>query len=127
MLYGRLLFGTHLPRVFSNAIGAEWFSHYVEQQMPFAGVGNMEYVDRHFIAAQLQVQQRIGSSHYLLLKVAGAQQGDNLRSIFDRRTLIGAQAAYFFMAPALGPLGVALGYSNRTKEPYFYVNLGHEF
>ena len=44
MLYGRLLFGSVVPPVFSNAIGGDWFAHYVEQQMPFAGIGNIEYV-----------------------------------------------------------------------------------
>jgi NTE family protein len=26
-----------------------------------------------------------------------------------------------------GPLGASLGYSNHTKKPYFYLNLGYEF
>ena len=42
MFYGRLLFGSIVPAVFGNTIGGEWFGHYVEQQMPFAGIGNME-------------------------------------------------------------------------------------
>ena len=47
MFYGRLLFGTIVPPAFGNTIGGDWFGHYVEQQMPFAGIGNMEYVDHH--------------------------------------------------------------------------------
>jgi NTE family protein len=70
------------PSIISNTVGGDWFSHYVGQQMPFAGIGNMEYV--------------------------------------------GIQAAYYYNT-LFGPVGATLGYSNRTKEPYVYVNLGYEF
>jgi len=126
MLYGRLLFGSIIPPVFGNTIGGDWFGHYVEQQMPFAGIGNMEYVDHQFVAAQLQAQQRIGSSSYVLVRAAGAQQSAKAKDLMDHRTLLGIQAAYYYDT-MLGPVGATIGYSNRTKEPYFYLNLGYEF
>ena len=126
MFYGRLLLGSVVPPVFGNTIGGEWFGHYVEQQMPFAGIGNMEYVSHHFVAAQLQAQQSIGSSHYLLFRIAGAQESDHLDELFERKTLLGCQAAYY-LNTMFGPLGASIGYSNRTKKPYIFVNLGFEF
>ena len=126
MLYGRLLFGPVVPVVFSNTIGGNWFGHYIEQQMPFAGIGHMEYIDNQFIAAQIQAQQRIGQSHYVQLRVAGGQQADKLGNIFDNRTLIGGQIAYYYNTMA-GPLGATFGYSNHTQKAYFYVNLGFVF
>ena len=126
MLYGRLLFGSVVPPVFGNTIGGDWFGHYVEQQMPFAGLGDMEYVDHQFIAAQLQAQERIGSSNYVLFRIAGGQHSDKLKELFDHRTLLGVQAAYYYNT-MFGPLGATIGYSNRAKKPYFYLNLGYEF
>ena len=126
MLYGRLLFGDVVPPVFGNTIGTDWFGHYVEQQMPFAGIGNMEYVDHQFVAVQLQAQEHIGGNSYMLLRLASGQQADKLKNLFDQTTLFGVQAAYFYNT-MFGPVGAALGYSNRTKEPYFYLNLGYEF
>lgn len=126
MLYGRLLFGSVVPHIFSNTIGGDWFGHYMEQQMPFAGVGCMEYVDNQFVAAQLQAQQRLGKNHYILLRVACAQQSDKVKDLLDSRTIIGVQGAYFYNT-MFGPLGATLGYSNRTKEVYLYLNLGYEF
>ena len=126
MLYGRLLFGDVVPPVFGNTIGTDWFGHYVEQQMPFAGIGNMEYIDHQFVAVQLQAQEHIGGNSYMLLRLAGGQQADKLKNLFDQTTLFGVQAAYFYNT-IFGPVGAALGYSNRTKEPYFYLNLGYEF
>ena len=126
MLYGRLIFGSVLSAGLSNTIGGEWFGHYIEQQMPFAGIGNMEYVDRQFVAAQLQAQERIGGKSYVLLRVAGGQNAGKLKEIFDHRTMIGVQGAFYYSS-LFGPLGATLGYSNHTKKVYFYINLGYEF
>ena len=126
MFYGRLLFGSITPAVFGNTIGGDWFGHYVEQQMPFAGIGNMEYVDHQFVAARLQAQERIGTNSYVLLRVAGAQQARKLKDLPDNKTLLGVQAAYYYNT-MFGPVGATFGYSNHTKEPYFYINLGYEF
>jgi NTE family protein len=126
MVYGRLLFGSTIPPVFGNTVGGDWFGHYVEQQMPFAGIGNMEYVDHQFVAAQLQAQERIGSNSYVLLRVVAAQQSDRLKELLDYRTLLGGQIAYYYNTIA-GPVGATLGYSNRTKKPYLFLNLGYEF
>ena len=126
MVYGRLLFGSVVPLFWNNAVGTEWFGHYVEQQMPFAGIGNIEYVGRQFVAAQLQAQQRIADKHYVLLRVAGGQQAHRLSTLFDAKTMMGVQASYY-LSTIFGPVGASLGYSNRTRKGYFYLNLGYEF
>ena len=126
MVYGRLLFGSVVPPVFGNTIGGEWFGHYIEQQMPFAGVGNMEYVNNQFVAAQLQAQQRIGSNIYALLRVGFGQQAEKVKELFDNSTLFGVQGAVYYNT-MFGPVGASLGYSNHTKKGYFFLNLGFEF
>ena len=126
MVYGRLLFGDVVPPVFGNTIGGDWFGHYIEQQMPFAGVGYMEYVEKQFVAAQLQAQERIGSKIYVLLRVAAAQKSQELKELFDYRTMLGVQGAFYYNT-MFGPAGITVGYSNRTKSPHFYLNLGYEF
>ncbi len=126
MIYGRLLFGSVIPAVFGNTVGGNWFGHYVEQQMPFAGIGNMEYVDHQFVAAQLQAQQRIGRNNYVLLRVTGAQQAEKTKELLDNRTILGVQGGYYYNT-MFGPVGATLGYSNHTKKAYFFINLGYEF
>ena len=126
MVYGRLLLDNTTPLVYANTVGGDWFGHYVEQQMPFAGIGNVEYVADQFVAAQLQGQLRIASNNYVLLRLTGAQQAEKLKELFDNKTLYGIQGAYYYKT-MFGPLGATLGYSNRTKKPYFYLNLGYEF
>ena len=126
MAYGRLLFGSRVPTVLSNTIGGDWFGHYVEQQMPFAGIGRIESVDKQFFALQMQGQYRIGDKHYTLLKVAFGQNADKVKNLLDHRALFGVQAAYYYNT-ILGPLGASLGYSNHTKSAYFFINLGYVF
>lgn len=94
--------------------------------MPFAGIGFMEYIGHQFVAVQLQAQEHIGSSSYVLLRLVGAQQSDRLKNLLDYRTMLGGQIAYYYNT-IVGPVGATLGYSNHTKEPYFYLNLGYEF
>ena len=126
MVYGRLLFGNSIPLFFGNTIGGDWFGHYVDQQMPFAGIGNIEYINKQFVATQLQAQERIGNNHYVLLRVVGGLQAEKVKELFDNRVLFGVQAAYYYNT-IFGPLGAAIGYSNHTKKPSFFINLGYEF
>ena len=74
MLYGRLIFGSVVSAGLSNTIGGEWFGHYIEQQMPFAGIGNMEYVDRQFVAAQLQSELVAKVTYYCAWLAAKMQE-----------------------------------------------------
>ena len=126
MLYGRLLFGGERPAILGNLIGGEWFGHKVSQQLPFAGVNYMEHVDPFFVSIQLQGQQRFGVNHYFLLRAAVGQQASKIGEILKNSTLLGGSLSYYYNA-VFGPLGASVGYSNKTKEPYFYINLGYVF
>ena len=126
MLYGRMLFGSERPGILGNMIGGEWFGHKLAWQMPFAGVNYLEHVDPYLVAMQLQAQQRLGKNNYVLLRMAAAQQADDLENLLDRSTLLGSSLSYYYNT-MFGPLGASVGYSNKTKEPYFYINLGFVF
>jgi NTE family protein len=126
MFYGRLLFGSELPHIFGNIMGGDTFGHYVEQQLPFAGLGHVEYAERHIVAVRLQAQQRMGSNNYVLFRASVAQHADELKHILETKTLWGGQLAYYYKT-MFGPLGATLGYASRTKTPYFYINLGYVF
>lgn len=126
MLYARLLLGGEVPLAFINTVGGEWFGHSVEQQMPFAGIGHMENVGNQFIAAQLQAHYRIFTNHYLLLRVATAITDNSFEALFAPPSLYGIQAGYSFIT-FFGPIDARIGYTNRTKLPYFFLSLGHVF
>lgn len=126
MIYGRIVMTDDIPPAYLNAIGSEWFGHQLEQQMPFAGIGNVEYIERHFIALQLQAQYRILKNHYLLLRLATAIHSNQLEQLFNLPDIYGAQIGYSYNT-LFGPIDLRLGYSNRTDKLYMYINIGHCF
>lgn len=127
MLYGRMLLGDEVPLAFSNALGSEWFGHTVEQQMPFPGIGRLEYIEPQFAAFQLQAQYSFGRNHYALLRLAA---GINAASASDLvgswPNFVGIQLGYSY-STLVGPLDARLGWSNRTNRPYLFLSFGHEF
>ena len=126
MLYGRIIFGDGAPLIMRNAIGGMTAGQYLSHQMPFAGVGHVEFAGNAMLACQLRAQQRIADNNYIILRVAAAQHNEKLRDILKRRTLTGCELAYFYDS-MFGPLGASLGYSSKTREAYFYINLGYQF
>jgi len=126
MVYGRLLKGKEISAIMYNVIGGNNFGHYLDQQMPFAGVGNVEPVDNNFIAVQLKGQQRISKSIFLIGKVNYGKASEKFRDILDGTNFWGAQLGAYYKT-MFGPLGAHVGWSNRIKGADFYLNLGYEF
>ena len=126
MLYGRLLLGREFPLAFSSAMGGNTFGHYVEQQVPFAGLGHVELTDRYMAAWQVQMQWNPATNHYVLLRLAGGYHANSFNSFNIDGLLAGIEAAYSY-STFFGPLGASLGYSTLSQEPYFFINIGHIF
>ena len=126
MLYGRLLRSNDSPIILCNIMGGEWFGHYIDQQLPFAGVGNIELQWDKFLAAQMQAQYAATAKSLILFKFAVAQDGDTYKEMLKRKTMLGSSLSYYYNAP-IGPIGLSLGYSTVTDKPYFYLNVGYVF
>ena len=139
MFYTRLLAGADVPLAYSNTLGSEWFSHCLEQQIPFAGIGHIEYIERYLFGGQLQLQYRIKKNHYILMRFSAARHNDDLRNLIwpvdDSAEglppslytpLLGGQLGYSYNT-LVGPIDVRLGYNNRTRMAYFFINIGHRF
>ena len=125
-LYSRLLLGGDIPLSYRNVLGSEWFGQQVEQQMPFAGIGHVEYIERYFVGAQLQLQYRIRNNHYLLARIAAAHHSEALTDMVHLPTLFGAQFGYSYNT-LFGPIDLRVGFSNRTEKVYLFLNIGHRF
>ena len=127
MLYGRFVLGgekaTFLLR---NMMGGEWYGHYLEQQMPFAGVNNVEMISDKLAALQLQGQYNVTPNNLVLLRIVAGQAADKTEDILKHQTMVGTQLSYYYNS-IFGPLGGSIGYSNLTKRFYYYINLGFVF
>ena len=125
-IMGRLLFGTDIPRLQGNVIGGDFYGRYLPQQIPYPGIGHADVAENAFVAAQLRAQLQVMKRGYVVAEVAGAQQHDHLSEIMSSHTMWGTNVgvAYHTM---LGPVKADLGWSNRTKELWFYLSFGHNF
>lgn len=126
MLYGRMVFGREYPLCRANVIGGNAFSHYLEQQIPFAGTGYAEFAAQRALALQLGAYERIARNNYIALYLSALRACEKLSSLFDTCPKIGAQLGYCYTS-MFGPLGASVGWSTLTHSPYFNVSLGFSF
>ncbi len=126
MLYGRLLFGSDIPYIYKNVIGGTWFGHYFEQQMPFAGIHNVEMTGNQFVAAQIRGQLQLTTNNFVICQFASAQQADKLKDIMKGRTILGYQLGYYYRT-IFGPIGATVNYNSKQEEASLFINFGFEF
>lgn len=125
-IYGRVLIGKGIPYPLKNAIGDEVYGFYIPQQLPFAGVTNMELMENSIIITSLKFRQRMGSIHYLTLTGNYGLTDSHFFEILKGKQLFGISAGYG-MDSVFGPLEISLGYSNQTDKGSCFVNLGYYF
>ena len=125
-IYGRVLIGKGIPYPLKNAIGGEVYGFYIPQQLPFAGVTNMELMENSIIITSLKFRQRMGSIHYLTLTGNYGLTDSHFFEILKGKQLFGISAGYG-MDSVFGPLEISLGYSNQTDKGSRFVNLGYYF
>ena len=125
-IYGRILIGRDFPYPLQNAIGGDVPGFYIPQQLPFAGVTNLELKDNTIMIASIKFRQRMGAIHYLTLTGNYGLTDSNFFDILKGKQLFGVSAGYG-MDSIFGPLEISLGYSNQTDKGSCFVNLGYYF
>ena len=121
MLYGRFILGGEKATfLLHNMMGGEWYGHYLEQQMPFAGVNNVEMISDKLAALQLQAQYNVTHNNLVQLRIVAGQDADKTEDILKHQTMVGTQLSYYYNS-IFGPLGGSIGYSNLTKRFYYYI------
>ena len=126
VFYSRFVYGNNIPGILKNMIGGPFFSHYVSQQLPFPGVKYIEEVRDKFLAVKLQAQLKITKSSIFLADFAAAQDSPTVNRLLNYRTRLGGSLSYYYNT-MFGPLGGSVGYSNISRDFYYYVNLGYQF
>ncbi len=125
-LYGRILIGKEAAAPYYNLAGGEVDGHYMDQQMMFSGISHIEVFSKAFVALRMQLRQRIGANHYILLAGTYAQHDDSFFDLLKGRKAYGGSLGYVYNG-VFGPLNVSFNLSNQTKEVQFYANLGFYF
>ena len=92
-IYGRILIGRDFPYPLQNAIGGEVPGFYIPQQLPFAGVTNLELMDNTIMIASIKFRQRMGAIHYLTLTGNYGLTDSNFFDILKGKQLFGSVPA----------------------------------
>lgn len=121
-IYGRILIGRDFPYPLQNAIGGEVPGFYIPQQLPFAGVTNLELMDNTVMIASIKFRQRMGAIHYLTLTGNYGLTDSNFFDILKGKQLFGISAGYG-MDSIFGPLEISLGYSNQTDKGLSLIHI----
>lgn len=125
-IYGRILIGQEIPYPYENALGGDVFGRYLPQQLPFAGIYNIELTHHAVTVASLKLRQRLGSKNYITLTGNFALSDDNFFKLLKGKRIFGCSIGYG-LDSMFGPLEASLGYSNQSEDVGFYVNLGFSF
>ena len=107
-IYGRILIGRDFPYPLQNAIGGDVPGFYIPQQLPFAGVTNLELMDNTIMIASIKFRQRMGAIHYLTLTGNYGLTNSNFFDILKGKQLFGVSAGYG-MDSIFGTIGNIVG------------------
>lgn len=125
-IYGRFLIGRNIPYSKLNAMGGDVPSRFLQQQLPFIGINNVELARNALLIGSLKFRQRMGSVHYLTLTGNYALNANKIRYLLEQDTQFGCGVGYGLNS-MFGPLEASLNYANRSNKVSMYVNLGFKF
>lgn len=125
-VYGRVLIGRGVSGFYGNTIGGDVAARYLLQQLPFAGIHNIESMKKSLLIGGLKLRQRFGGKHYVSLAGNIGLTDDKFQNILEGKYIYGLSMGYGFDSD-LGPLETSIGYSNHTDDVKCYVNLGFFF
>lgn len=114
------------PYPYQNVIGGYSQGRYTPTQIPFVGLGYMEFVDDALATVRLDLRERILKNHYVTLAGNVGFSGEEWPSLFDKDPLAGASLGYGYDS-LFGPLEAYVYYSNWSSKLGFYISLGFVF
>ncbi len=123
---GRFLIGDNIPFSQLNMMGGDVIARFLPQQLPFAGINNIEVMDNSLLIGSLKFRQRMGGIHYLSLTTNYAFSGNKVKNMFNSDTMWGCGVGYGIDS-MFGPLEASLNYANHADKFNFYINLGFKF
>ena len=122
----RFLFGDEIPVAYFNAIGGSMAGRYVDQQMPFIGVGHLAAMKNILTLFRTDFRFTIARNHYLTGILNYARDCDRFSDYTVGLGYFGAGVEYSFDT-IFGPLSANLHWSNLTNKVGFYLSAGYNF
>lgn len=125
-LYGRVLIGENVATSYLNCMGGEVAGRYLNQQLPFYGIHNLELFDNSLLVGRLALRYRLGMRHYITLTGNYARTSENFFDILQGNGIWGGAAGYAYNS-IIGPISITFDMSDWDKKLGVYFNLGFYF
>ena len=125
----RMLFGNNIPLPFLNIIGGSMAGRYLDQQIPFTGIGNAVATANVFAMARTDFRFRLSRNNYLTATVNYGAGALKLSEFFYNEpvtvyTGYGLEYAYDSI---VGPVRLDVHWSNLTGKLGAYLGIGFDF
>ncbi len=113
---------------FCNYVGGMENGRYVDHQMSFVGINNIEMVEDNAIIGSATLRCRLWTKHYVSAIASWLRTADIFESMFntDGRGYGGYGLMYQYDTP-IGPIGLTAHYSTFSRNTGLYLSLGYYF
>lgn len=125
-LRGRMVWGEEIPAIYLNYMGGNMSGRYLDQQIEFAGIQNVQLFKNMLLLGKLSLRYNILKKQYIFLNGGYAKSADQLGSIIKGDPIWTASFKYSYASP-WGPISGLISYSNWVKEVGVYINMGYYF
>ena len=122
----RMAIGSDIPIIFSNVMGGDMRSRYVEQQLPFIGISHAAFRRDHLAIARLDARLRLGKNHYVSAMGNAAYDFEDFEHFEEGEPVFGAGLGYGYNSIA-GPVKALVHWSSLTGKLGFYLSFGYNF
>ena len=122
----RLVIGNDIPLLYSNVVGGDLRSRYIEQQIPFVGINDPCIMRNDIGVVRLDARYRFGANHYAYLMGNFAYDFRSFEEFQNGQASWGAGVGYSWNT-ILGPLKAQVFWSSLTNKVGFYLSYGYSF
>lgn len=125
-VFSRVLIGENSAFATKNFVGGLYPGRYMDQQLPFVGIGKIELMDDSIIGARLDFRFRFGRSNYFSFKTNYARTSHKFMELDQGEDLFGLGISYSYNT-VVGPIEAQIDWTNHGDRFGFYFGLGYYF
>jgi NTE family protein len=122
----RFLLGDEIPVAYFNAIGGSLAGRFVDQQMPFIGLTNLNAMKNILTVYRTDLRFKLAKNHYITGIVNYARDCDQFVDYAYGSGYFGAGVEYSYDT-IFGPLSANIHWSDMTGKVGVYLSAGFNF
>lgn len=122
----RLLLGEDIPLLYANIMGGDTAGRYIDQQIPFIGLGTLAFRRNCLAVARLDARMNLWKNHYVSVLGNVSYDFVNFKEFLGGDINGGVGLSYAYNS-IFGPLKLQLHWSTLTNAFGAYLSMGYNF